>query len=207
MPSRHRWEFLLRTPKRVERRINRIAQATLDDQRRWAFPSAIRYPITVARTGEEFHTLPRYLESSWWSLLRAETLLTRTRCEGCSTEHELDILHRSHRTIGTEAPEDLLVLCPRCREVYLQQLRTGRRYGWKVQRLSTCITFTKPQLRRTFRHGGIPAAVPSEPTAKQPTSSQLKVHGRRSPRMGAAPSELLLVFIDDEPVFLDVLDV
>lgn len=203
MPSRHRWEFLLKTPKRVEKRINRLAQDTLDGHGRWAFPSSIRYPIAVARTGAEFNTLLRYLESEWWSYLRAETLLDGARCQGCSTEHDLDILHRTHRSIGAERTEDLLVLCPRCREVYLQQLRTGRRYGGKVQRLSTWITFTKPQLQRTFRHGGLPAAVPSKPTAKQPTGSQLKVQGKSSPRMG----ELMLLFIDDEPLFLDVLDV
>lgn len=203
MPRRHRWEFLLQTPKRVEKRINRLAQSTLDDHHRWAFPSSIDYPITVARTGEQHNTLPRYLESSWWSYLRAETLLGRSRCEGCSTEHDLDILHRNHRSIGQEAPEDLLVLCPRCREVYTQQLRTGRRYGGQVQRLSTWIVFTKPQLKRTFKHGGIPQAVPS----RKPTSSQLKVYGKSSPRMGAKSDEMMLVFIDDEPLFLDVLDV
>lgn len=205
MPRRHRWEFLLSTPKRVQRRLDRLAQDTLDRFGRRAFPSSIRYPITET-DGQRHWTLDAYLASLRWGATDARVRHERRgRCAGCGTEDGAESHHLGYGHIGAELDDELLLLCPRCHTYLRQQQRVGRRYGGKVQRLSTWITFTKPQLKRTFRHGGMPSAVQaSKPTAKETTSSQLRVYGKRSPRMG--PSEMLLLFIDNEPLFLEVMD-
>ena len=203
MPRRHRWEFLLSTPKRVQRRLDRLAQDTLDRFGRRAFPSSIRYPITET-DGQRHWTLDAYLASLRWGATDARVRHERQgRCAGCGTEVGVGAYHLSFGHIGTELDDELLLLCPRCHTYLRQQQRVGRRYGGKVQRLSTWITFTKPQLKRTFKHGGIPQAVPSKPAA---TSAHLKVHGKSSPRMGTGPGEMILLFIDEEPVFLEVMD-
>lgn len=195
-----RWGFLLQTPKRVQRRLDRLAQATLDQHGSHAFPSSIRYPICDAR-GAKHETLDAYLEGLAWGSTAARVRYERQgRCEGCGTNVGAAAYHLSYEHIGAEANDELILLCGRCRDYLRQQQKVGRRYGGRVQRTSTWITFTKPQLERAFRHAGIPRAVPaSKPTA---TSAQRKVYGRSNPRMG----ELMVLFIDDEPLFLEVLD-
>lgn len=199
MPRRPRWEFLTGTPKEVQRRLDRIAQETLDRHGRAAFPSAIRYPFTDSE-GERYNTLDAYLGSLRWARIEATLRHERHgRCAGCGTDVGTTAYHLSYRSIGREPGRELILLCDACQPYLRQQQRVGRRYGGTVQPLQRWIWTTKQEWERVAERR---RALLSEPNPKQPTSSQLKVHGRTNPRMG----ELIVLFIDDEPLFLEVLD-
>lgn len=198
MPRRHRWEHLLGTLEPVQAKLDRIAQDTLDRHGRRAFPSAIRYPITDAE-GETYQTLDAYLRGLRWGATDARIRHERLgRCEGCgdvgATTYALSYEH-----IGAEPDDELILLCGRCVDYLRQQQRVGRRYGGAVQPLKHWIWTTKQEWERVSERR---RALLERPAPATPTSSQLKVHGRTSPRMG----ELIVLFIDDELLFLDVLD-
>jgi len=151
MPS-NRWEFLLRTPEDIEATVSRIAQSNLDAHRRFCFPASVRYPIIVELTRERIHTLPAYLGSAWWRHVDARTVFAANgRCEVCGDSTGVHAQHLSYEHLGNESRADLIVLCPRCREVLDQQQRVGRRYNWRVQGLREWIWITKPERERIER--------------------------------------------------------
>jgi len=196
----YRWEHLLATPKQLQAKLDRIAQRTLDAHGRCAFPSSIRYPITDT-DGERYQTLDAYLRGLRWRATQARLRHERHgRCRGCGSRVGVAAYHLSYQHIGIEADGELILLCGRCVDYLRQQQRVGRRYGGRVQRLQHWIWTTKQEHERIQRRR---RELLERPTPKEPTSSQRKVYGRTDARMG----ELIVLFIDNEPLFLDVLDV
>ncbi len=199
MPRRHRWEHLLGTPKPVQAKLDRIAQGTLDRHGRSSFPSSIRFPIVDAE-GETYQTLDAYLRGLRWSATDARIRHERHgRCEGCGTDVGAAGYHLGYEHTGAEPDDELILLCGRCVDYLRQQQRVGRRYGGRVQPLQHWIWTTKQEWERIQRRR---QELLMRPTPRTPTSSERKVHGRRDARMG----ELIVLFIDDEPLFLEVLD-
>jgi hypothetical protein len=61
----------------------------------------------------------RYLNSAAWRHC-AEEALARAgfRCQVCHSTRKLRAYHQTYERLGEEAPDDLIVLCPNCRELY-----------------------------------------------------------------------------------------
>ncbi len=197
MPRRHRWEHLLRTPKPIQAKLDRVAQATLDTHGRHAFPSSIRYPAVDAE-GQTYQTLDAYLRSLRWSATDARIRHERHgRCEGCGGDSGATTYHLCFEHIGSETDEELILLCGRCHDYLGQQQRVGRRYGGRVQPLTHWIWTTKQEherireRRRRLREAARPAnTTPPATPAKR----------------GSGSGETILLHIDGEPLLLDWLD-
>lgn len=60
-----------------------------------------------------------YLESGAWKARRAVALQEAGyRCQVCNREGPLDVHHRTYERLGAEAPQDLVVLCRDCHQLF-----------------------------------------------------------------------------------------
>lgn len=68
----------------------------------------------------QYISYPEYLRSPYWRRLRECMLwLADYRCQVCKSEKDLEVHHASgYSCLGHERPEDLIVLCRRCHELY-----------------------------------------------------------------------------------------
>ena len=141
--SRRRWDFLKSVPPQAQNKLDAIAQEVLDTHGKFAFPSAIRYPIEDIR-GNLHWTLESLLESDYWAYRQAHSRLHKgTTCEGCGSVQDTNLYHLHYGEMGHEGNADVIVLCHLCRDYYKQQLRVGRRYGGQVQELKSWLWIPK----------------------------------------------------------------
>ena len=74
-------------------------------------------------TREEYR---EYLQTDGWRLRAyAAKWAAGFRCQVCDAAEPLDAHHRHYRTIGNEAPGDLIALCRICHELYEQARLDG----------------------------------------------------------------------------------
>lgn len=68
----------------------------------------------------EYTDYRSYLKSPHWQRIREAMLwLAGERCQVCKSPGPLEVHHASgYGCLGTERPEDLVVLCRRCHELY-----------------------------------------------------------------------------------------
>lgn len=85
-----------------------------------------------------FATYTEYLQGSHWKGLRkALCLKPESHCAGCDKKHHLQIHHVSYSRLGSELPDDLVVLCEWChKRVHeeLDRLYPGQTTAQKVLR-------------------------------------------------------------------------
>lgn len=68
----------------------------------------------------EHITYAEYLLTDHWQFVRRAALWAAgERCQVCKSEKHLEVHHASgYSCLGAERPEDLVVLCRRCHELY-----------------------------------------------------------------------------------------
>ena len=167
--SRRRWDFLKSVPPQAQNKLDAIAQEVLDTHGKFAFQSAIHYPIEDIR-GNLHWTLESLLESDYWAYRQAHSRLHKgTTCEGCGSVQDTSLYHLHYGEMGHEGNADVIVLCHLCRDYYKQQLRVGRRYGGQVQELKSWLWIPKghkskknldtraikPTTPNPSKHGGV----------------------------------------------------
>jgi len=60
-----------------------------------------------------------YLKSEWWKARRAKALAEGgNKCRICAGVKGLEIHHNSYERLGHERPEDLVVLCRHCHQLF-----------------------------------------------------------------------------------------
>lgn len=68
-----------------------------------------------------------YLQSPTWKANRADAVRRAgNRCQLCKSRGPLEVHHNSYADIGNERPEDLIVLCRSCHEVFHQNRKLTR---------------------------------------------------------------------------------
>jgi len=67
----------------------------------------------------EYMTYAEYLQTDHWKGIRAAALwFAGERCQLCGGHKDLQVHHNNYNCLGHERPEDLVVLCDRCHELY-----------------------------------------------------------------------------------------
>ncbi len=87
-------------------------------------------PSGPARKGYDTRTMPyrEYLQTSEWQAARMQALRRADyRCQVCNRSGPLEVHHRTYERRGREAPQDLIVLCDRCHEVFHLHRRLPKR--------------------------------------------------------------------------------
>lgn len=68
-----------------------------------------------------------YLASEHWQITRAFALdHAGHRCQVCNANERLDVHHRTYARRGAELPQDLIVLCRKCHEIFHKNGRLAR---------------------------------------------------------------------------------
>jgi 5-methylcytosine-specific restriction endonuclease McrA len=64
-----------------------------------------------------------YLQSKHWNIMRAEALKRAgNKCQACGSRHHLNVHHNTYEHLWQEEPEDMVVLCSRCHQVFHDSL-------------------------------------------------------------------------------------
>jgi 5-methylcytosine-specific restriction endonuclease McrA len=64
-----------------------------------------------------------YLQSEHWKLIRAEALQRAgNKCQACGSRHNLNVHHNTYERLWHEEPEDMVVFCSRCHQVFHDSL-------------------------------------------------------------------------------------
>ncbi len=89
-------------------------------------PPSPRQPVTplTPTNGYDTRTMPYtdYLQTSeWWAKRTSALRRANYRCQLCSRTDRLQVHHNTYERRGNEAPEDLIVLCAGCHEVFHRQ--------------------------------------------------------------------------------------
>jgi hypothetical protein len=72
-----------------------------------------------------------YLESDAWKRRRSVALSEAGhRCQVCNREGQLDVHHRTYERLGNELPQDLVVLCRECHQLFHSNRTRGTSSGW-----------------------------------------------------------------------------
>ena len=67
----------------------------------------------------DFITYREYLESPHWEFVRDAALWAASyRCQLCRGQRDLQVHHNNYDCLGDETPDDLVVLCKKCHEIY-----------------------------------------------------------------------------------------
>jgi hypothetical protein len=70
---------------------------------------------------------PKYLQTDHWQGVRKIALERASgRCCVCNSESRLDVHHRTYERRGYELPEDVIVLCRKCHEIFHKNGRLAR---------------------------------------------------------------------------------
>ena len=201
-----RWAFLLEIPKERQERLDKLAQSTIRYHRKAVFPSSIRYPIADPQ-GNEFWTLDAYLKSAYWTSVKTRTLYLRgSKCEECGAAHDLDTHHLSYEKVGSEDSRRLVVMCETCWDYLYQQMRTGRRYGWKVQPLQVWLITTKQARERRLARRLERERLAAEADAATPIPAPGHASRTIGKSTGNATELLILDDEDGEFIFLDIIN-
>jgi hypothetical protein len=78
-------------------------------------------PVSARRLGElRAMPYPRYLRTPEWQRTRADALLRVGNCCSLDVTHtgDLEVHHRTYDSLGSERPNDLLVLCHACHQLH-----------------------------------------------------------------------------------------
>lgn len=79
-----------------------------------SIPQGTRYAPTQPRTERKMN-YQSYLHSEKWRELRAKKIKScHFKCEGCGTNHGLQVHHLTYKRIFNERMNDLMVLCGDC---------------------------------------------------------------------------------------------
>ena len=73
-------------------------------------------------------TYAEYIASAEWGERRRRRLeKDGYRCQGCGSEDDLHVHHRTYERLGNELPDDLVTACEICHTfIHQEQARTGR---------------------------------------------------------------------------------
>lgn len=62
---------------------------------------------------------PKYLKTDHWSRCRKRALeAAGHRCQLCNSTHRLQVHHRTYERRGNESPDDVIVLCSACHQLF-----------------------------------------------------------------------------------------
>lgn len=76
--------------------------------------------------GEKMSAYNVYLQGDHWKNFREKTIKERKKCEHCGTEKNLIVHHKSYLNLGSEKPEDVLVLCDDCHREVHEKAHSGK---------------------------------------------------------------------------------